>query len=91
MYEAKFALGGWAGAAEHVIQGKTLNEIVSKFMKIQDLECLANMGRMMGGPGDEEGLDKLDAFLDKYYRESLKLKDLQNLELEHWYDTMYGS
>ena len=55
--------------------------IIRKVEQIQDFGCLMEMGRMSEGRRGQEELDKLEAFLDKYYKGSLTMDDIKNLNV----------
>ena len=80
MYAAIFEITGWAGTEEYLFCGKDAREIMAGFERMQDLDCLLEMGY---ANEDEEGrrqLDKLAAAVEKYHRGELEPDDLRALQ-----------
>ena len=80
MYAAIFEITGWAGTEEYIFCGKDAQEIMAGFERVQDLDCLLEMGY---ANEDEEGrcqLDKLAATVEKYHRGELEPDDLRALK-----------
>ena len=55
--------------------------IIHKVEDVQDFGCLLRMGRMEEGKKGQKELSKLEAFLDKYYDNSLTLEDIKDLNV----------
>ncbi len=62
-------------------EGNTPLEIVKEVEKIQDFDCLMMMGRAEEDKKGQIELDKLEAFLKKYYNHTLTIEDLKSLEI----------
>ena len=57
-------------------EGKSPKEIISKFNRIQDLDCLVRMGPMYG-----DDVSELETFMDKYHSGNLTFEDLKNMDI----------
>lgn len=77
MYGAKIEIG-WINKC---FEGNTAAEIMRKVEDYQDFDCLLRMGRMQEDSAEQKELDKLEAFLDKYYDGTLEMSDVQNLDI----------
>lgn len=69
---------GWI---DKCFEGENATEIIREAEAYQDFDCLLRMGRMQEGPAGQKELDKLQAFLDKYYSETLTMDDVKKLNI----------
>ena len=70
---------GWVNKC---FEGETASDIMSEVEEYQDFGCLLMMGRANEGKKGQKELDKLEAFLQKYYERSLTMSDLENLNIK---------
>ena len=56
--------------------------IIRKVEEIQDFGCLLRMGKAEEGKKGQKELKKLEAFLEKYYNETLTMKDISELNVK---------
>ena len=70
---------GWL---KNVFEGDGPCGVINKLEEIQDFGCLMEMGRAQEGPAGQKELDKLEAFLEKYYDGSLTMKDIRELDVD---------
>ncbi len=82
MYAAAFEMSSWLGVQEYVFEGESLEEIMSRFEQVQDLGCLVRMGRSEENAAGQKQLDKLEAFLEKYYEGNLTPEDIKTLNVK---------
>ena len=78
MYAAKIEIG-WINQC---FEGESASEILGQVEAYQDFDCLLRMGRMEEGKKGQKELDKLEAFLDKYYDGTLNMADLKKLNIK---------
>ena len=55
--------------------------IIRKVEKVQDFDCLLEMGRMEEDEAGQKELDKLEVFLDKYHHKMLTMEDIKALNI----------
>ena len=77
-YAAKIQIGWLTDCFE----GDTPCAIIRNAEKVQDFDCLLRMGRMEEGQKGQRELSKLEAFLEKYYDNSLTIEDINNLDVK---------
>ena len=77
MYAAIIEIG-WV---KKCFEGNTPSEILQQVETYQDFGCLVRMGRMEEGKRGQKELDKLEAFLEKYYDETLEMSDIDKLDI----------
>ncbi|MBR5317673.1 MAG: hypothetical protein IKU39_07250 [Lachnospiraceae bacterium] len=83
MVAAVIELKSWMGTHQHFMIGETPSEIIEKFEDIQDLHCLARMGRQREETAEgQKALDKLDAFLKKVDSGRLTLRDIMKFSFQ---------
>lgn len=76
-YTANITLG-WA---VRDFEGDDACEIMDAASDFQDFNCLLRMGRQNESKKGQKELDKLEAFLQKYYDGSLTIEDLRSLDI----------
>lgn len=76
-YAAKIQIGWLTDCFE----GDTPSAVIKSAEKVQDFDCLLRMGRMEEGKRGQKELSKLEAFLEKYYDDSLTVEDISNLDV----------
>ena len=76
-YAAKIQIG-WI---DEWFDGDTPVEIMEKVEKVQDFDCLLDMGYSMEGKKGKKELDKLNRFLEKYRNKALTIDDIKNLSI----------
>ncbi len=76
-YAARIRIG-WI---DQVFEGDDPCDIIRKVEEVQDFSCMLGMGRMEEDKKGQKELDKLEAFLNKYYDEKLTMKDIQKLNV----------
>ena len=82
-YAALFKIG----YLEVKVSSNTLVGLIDELWKSQDLSCLSRQARLMGNSDDCLVAENLDLFLEKYYSETLRSRDIRNLS----YDFSIGS
>jgi hypothetical protein len=78
MYAARIQMG-WV---DKCFEGETATDIIREAEAYQDFGCLVRMGRMEEGEKGQKEIDKLEAFLDKYYDGSLTMEDIKGLNVK---------
>ena len=76
-YAAVFKLG-WL---VQCFEGDEPREIIEEVEKVQDFECLLEMGRMNERGLGQIELDKLAVFLEKYHDDTLTMEDIKNFDI----------
>ncbi len=82
MYAALFEIKGWMGVHKYIFEGKDATELIAEFEKIQDLSCLANMGRFEEKKNGQRQIKTLEDFLDKYYDGNLTIDDIKDFNVK---------
>ena len=82
MVAAIFEMESMWGPEKHFFEGESASDLLAQFERVQDLGCLARMGRMQGPKKDQKELDKLDALLEKYYADELTMEDLKKFSIK---------
>lgn len=77
MFAARIEIG-WIN---NYFEGETASEIMRQVEEYQDFGCLIRMGRMEEGKKGQIELDKLEAFLEKYYEGTLEISDIEKLDI----------
>lgn len=77
MYAAVLELKSWMGKRTYFFEGETPTDIIFKFQQEQNLECLVRMGSMEEDKKGLKEINKINAFLKKYYSGKLKMKDIK--------------
>lgn len=76
MKAALIETDGWAGHEAAVYTGEDAQEILFKFSRSQDLDCLLRMAKE-----NEDAADALEDLLDKYNYGELVMADLQTMDI----------
>jgi len=82
MYAAVLELQSWMGPLVHFYKGETPADIIRQFEHEQDLGCLVRMGRMEEGKKGQKEIDKIEAFLEKYYSGDLTIADIRGFSFK---------
>ncbi len=69
---------GWVNKC---FEADSPGEIIQQVSEYQDFNCLLRMGRLQEGKKGQKELDKLEAFLNKWFDESLTMEDIKNLNI----------
>ena len=80
MYAAIFEITGWAGTEEYLFCGRDAQEIMAGFERVQDPDCLLEMGYENEDEEGRQQLDKLAIAVKKYRRGELEPDDLRALQ-----------
>ena len=64
------------------VSSNTLVGLIDELWKSQDLSCLSRQARLMGNSDDCLVAENLDLFLEKYYSETLRSRDIRNLSFD---------
>ena len=83
MKAALFEMESWLGNEQYIFEGDTASEMLSKFENVQDLGCLARMGRRQEHSAEgKKAIDDLEVLLDKHYAGVLTDDDLLSLDIK---------
>ncbi len=83
MYAACFEISGWTGKQLYLFSGNKLQDVADELMKVQDLNCLLNMGWM--SEHNENGfksLEWLGKFMNRYNTEKLYCDDIVSFNVQ---------
>ena len=82
MFAGIFEIDSWMGTERHYFEGESPSDLIDQLEHVQDLSCLVRMGRMEEDKKGQKQIDKLEAFLDKYYSNGLTVEDLRNFNIK---------
>lgn len=77
MYAAVFEMVSWMGTNVYFYSGKTPDDLIRQFERVQDLDCLVFMGREEEDSKGQKEIDRIEAFMEKHHARTLTINDVK--------------
>ena len=82
MYAVLFEIDSWLGPQQYVFEGESAYDMLWELEQIQDLDCLARMGKSRERSAEgKKSIKILEAFLEKRRSGNLTVEDLLMLDI----------